>query len=321
MTSRRWCFTLFTPTQDNDDISLFDTFTKKLKASSYYRGACWQIEQAPETQRLHLQGYIEFNTPLRLASLRKIDTRVHWEPAKGNRQQCIAYCQKEETRAYSEFPESRHCDPILLEKQTQGRRSDLIDCARSIALGTTTREQLYTERPDLILKYSRGVGDLFRFAEQRQRNAERNVVCKVLYGDPGSGKTRYAYNFTPDVFILENSNSDNVWWDGYNGESTLIIDDFYGWIKHNQLLRLLDRYPCRLDVKGGTTYACWTTVFITSNAHPSKWYKKFPWDDDGALRRRITEIWNCKKNFNSYTWEEESTGAKKCFDNDFIQIN
>lgn len=71
----------------------------------------------------------------------------------------------------------------------------------------------------------------------------------------------------------------------------MIIDDFYGWIKYSTLLRLLDRYPMRVEYKGGQANFLAKTIIFTSNRHPSEWYKM----DNSALMRRITEIWRVDK--------------------------
>jgi hypothetical protein len=107
----------------------------------------------------------------------------------------------------------------------------------------------------------------------------------VYHGPPGTGKTRKALEENKEYYLLDNSGGP-VWFDGYEGEETLVIDDFYGWIKYNFILRLLDGHPCRLPIKGGFTYAGWTTVIITSNVHPDSWYKC----DTQAMHRRITSI-------------------------------
>jgi hypothetical protein len=67
----------------------------------------------------------------------------------------------------------------------------------------------------------------------------------------------------------------------------LLIDDFYGWIKYGFLLKVLDIYPLRLAVKGSHAYACWETVYITSNKAPETWYAG---GMTAALRRRIHSI-------------------------------
>lgn len=43
----------------------------------------------------HLQGYLEFKTRARPMSVFKDNKRIHWEKAKGSRQDNIAYCSKE----------------------------------------------------------------------------------------------------------------------------------------------------------------------------------------------------------------------------------
>jgi len=53
------------------------------------------------------------------------------------------------------------------------------------------------------------------------------------------------------------------------------------------LLRLLDKYKLKVEIKGGHSWAIWTTVVITSNHHPSEWYKDV---DLAPLERRIQEI-------------------------------
>lgn len=303
---RRWVYTLHI---QNDDYSDADQFTSALRQHPKFRGLAHQLEECPTTARIHVQGYVEFTAALRLAALKKISQNAHWEMAKGSREQCVAYCSKEDTALrIDESVALRTIDPVLTQPTEQGKRNDLLECAAKIAGGEWDLAQVHQNRPDLILKFSKGVNELFRFREQAQTSQRRELSVEVLWGDAGTGKTRYAWGEGEDVFILENSNNNNVWWDGYNGESTLIIDDFYGWIAHNLLLRILDIYPLRLDIKGGTTYARWTKVFITSNRHPVDWYKKFPWESDGALQRRIHQIWHTPMGLE---WEEEKTGLTK----------
>lgn len=79
------------------------------------------------------------------------------------------------------------------------------------------------------------------------------------------------------------------WWDGYDGEETLLIDEFYGQLKVSRMLALLDGYQCRLPVKGNFTYAQWTKVYITSNTKASEWYTNIPVQVSDALQRRISD--------------------------------
>lgn len=313
MSSRRWIFTYFT---DDDDLPNADLFVRSLRAHQDFRGLALQLEQCPTTARLHLQGYVEWNKPIRLAALKKLSPTTHWEPAKGSRQQCVAYCSKDDTCYILDgTPAYREIDSILTDNTTQGKRSDLLAASKSIAAGEWSLDDVHRERPDLILKFSKGVRELIAHRDQSSRRRLRPVVVEVLYGDAGTGKTHAAFGDGSDVYILENSNSNTIWWDGYNGESTLLIDDFYGWIRHNLLLRLLDKYPAKLDVKCSSTWANWTKVYITSNKHPSTWYSSsFPWAEDAALRRRIHKIWAYKRTDRGSARECEETGEVERFD-------
>jgi len=132
--------------------------------------------------------------------------------------------------------------------------------------------------------------------EVYQRGITKNVrrldlQVIVLIGETRSGKTRYVY----DTEGMENvypisTYGDKIWFDGYDGEKVLLLDDFYGGIKYGILLNLLDIYPLRLDIKGCSTWARWEKVYITSNAHPRMWYKNL--ENTKALFARFTKIYN-----------------------------
>ena len=59
------------------------------------------------------------------------------------------------------------------------------------------------------------------------------------------------------------------WWDGYEGEKEVLIDEFWkDFYKYHELLRLLDRYPCKVEKKGGWAHlqgmVSATTIVITA---------------------------------------------------------
>jgi len=124
----------------------------------------------------------------------------------------------------------------------------------------------------------------------------RQVTVTVIYGPTRTGKTRAAMNSTcrdgrhPYQMPL----SSGFWFDGYEGEDTLVIDDFYGQIRFSDMLRILDGHYVQVPVKGGFTWAKWTNVFITSNTHPDQWWAgsrdTIPAASLDAMRARFTEI-------------------------------
>ena len=127
-------------------------------------------------------------------------------------------------------------------------------------------------------------------------NGWRNVDCTLLHGDTGLGKTRWVYdNWLPlGSFWRLPAITTSCWFDGYQGETHVLLDDFSGApskVSVNLLLQMLDGYTQRLPVKGGFT--CWKPIHIaiTTNVHPNKWYR---WKDRMkqyyALARRFSLI-------------------------------
>lgn len=80
------------------------------------------------------------------------------------------------------------------------------------------------------------------------------------------------------------------WWDGYQGQEHVILDEFRGSIDIAHLLRWLDRYPVRVERKGSSVPLKATTFWITSNLAPRGWYPELDETTMEALLRRLTNI-------------------------------
>ncbi len=157
-------------------------------------------------------------------------------------------------------------------------------------------ETIAEEHPVQFVRYARGFRELsFTIGKKRAREEFRKLKVLVLWGEAGTGKTRAAVELAGHSrFILDHAGGSNLWWDGYSGEETLILDDFYGWILWNYFLRVLDGYELRLPIKGSFAYAKWTRVILTSNKHPKEWYesKGYPLE----LTRRLWKIVHLNSN-------------------------
>nr|WAE42321.1 MAG: replication associated protein [Cressdnaviricota sp.] len=84
--SRRWCYTL-----NNYTVEEFDTLTHTFSKEKYSILG----KEIGESGTPHLQGYVEFKNARTLNSLKKINSRIHWEKAKGTKLDNIAYCSKD----------------------------------------------------------------------------------------------------------------------------------------------------------------------------------------------------------------------------------
>jgi len=105
-------------------------------------------------------------------------------------------------------------------------------------------------------------------AEIKHRSAETPADLTELdnywfYGRAGTGKSRDARREWPDFF----DKCLNKWFDGYNGQETLLLDDVGMEHKclHHHLKRWADRYTFSAEVKGGVKQIRPKRIVVTSN--------------------------------------------------------
>lgn len=223
----------------------------------------------------HLQGYTSFHNTKTLDQVKAIiGTRIHVEKSAGTQQQNIAYCSKD--NIYIEWG----------EKPKQGSRKDIEFVKEEISKGTPIDKVIQSctsyqsaRHAELLFKY------------QKQPPPKKRIV-RWYYGLTGTGKTRSAVEEAEtsqgDYYITMNNLK---WWDGYTGQKYIIIDDFRkDFCTFHELLRILDRYPYRVNVKGSSLWLQPTTdvIIITSAYHPSEVYNTR--EDIDQLIRRIDEI-------------------------------
>lgn len=258
---RNWCYTK----QGEVDIEWDDSIMS-------YRVS--EPEVAPTTNQKHYQGFIVFKTKKTLGGCKKVDNGAHWEAANGTIEQNIKYCNKEGKAEY--------CGS--LDGCGQGCRSDLLEVARMLKAGSNIAK-VVDQQTSTFIKYSNGIIKAKYFIDKEEAKTFRQIETLVYWGDTGTGKTKKALA-EPDTYILNAPSNGTIWFDGYDGEKTLVLDDFYGWIKQHELLRICDGHPYHCAVKGAFTWAKWTKVIITSNKEANEWYK------DGlseAMKRRISK--------------------------------
>jgi len=266
MTSRGWCFTLNNHTME--EVWAMKTCKVRYLVAGHEVGQ----EGTP-----HLQGYLETDSPVRMSAVKKLPGmgRAHLEKRMGTRDQARDYCIKD-----GEFWEIGDW-----AAGGQGARTDLQALMKAIKDNPTDTIGHMEGDPLTYSKHQRFVEKYTAVLERESTKEFRKVEVDVLWGDAGSGKTKKAFEEDPNVFTV---NTDETFpFDGYNGEKTILLDDFYGGIKYHNLLRILDGHQMRVNVKGGSRYARWTKVFITSNVGENEWYKQ---GCTPALRRRLTRV-------------------------------
>lgn len=120
----------------------------------------------------------------------------------------------------------------------------------------------------------------------------------VYYGPTGVGKSFAISHRAPSGYRLppQQNSSGCGWWEAYDNQRVIIIEEFYGQLRWNFLLQLLDRYPLRVEHKGGSCEFVGTEFHISSNRAPWEWYDSERVGSLAPLARRITKIYLCEAN-------------------------
>lgn len=315
MASRNWVFTLNADESKGEHVKWI-TPGEDCPVRSWLD--CGKIQylvcQVERVAHVHVQGYIQFTHVMRLAGLKKISAAAHWEFRRGTHAQARDYAKKDESRVNGPW-ELGH------EKDDQGKRNDLEKIGELVKAKRTNLE-IVEECGAVASKFAKNIAFLrFVNTEAESDRQVQGVRVLCLYGPTGVGKTFAAVNFIAggvDYYIAEapSQRGSKLWFDGYEGQHTLILDDFDGdYCTLAYLKRLLDVYKLKIEVKGGFAWAVWTTVVITSNSHPSAWYNKADMQVNlGPLKRRIQEIRLCE---NQGTYKRQDWDCHD-LDEDFV---
>jgi len=248
-------------------------------------------EICPNSKREHYQGYVRFPNPRALSGVRKLFTHTiklpsgydgypgHWEACKGTEAQNISYCEKDGDLVIEAGARESVKD---VDKQ-QGKRNDIHSVRNLIRDGYGMKH--IVENVDSY--------QAIKVAETMLKYMEpgRDWVPEVywIYGPTGVGKSKFAFQSCADPWV---SGKNGKWFEGYDAHEDVIFDDFRSdFCDFHILLRLLDRYPYRIEVKGASRQFLARRIFITSCHPPHKVYGASKTDEDvSQLGRRIAQI-------------------------------
>lgn len=281
--SRNWCFTI-----NNPDESFELPSSLKMLLANRETGA---------SGTPHYQGYAEFNNPVALSHLRNWNPSGHYEIRKGTQSQAILYCVKD---FLNEVGEPGSIFDVSLEAlEGFGLKTYGLDKTQLLSVFLKTLcDKKVSKLTQLKLLIDEGWNDKqiadydfdtwcrshraltqYRLMCVTPRNWEMEVV--VIYGPTGTGKSKYCNDSFPNCYWKQRGK----WWDNYAQQDAVCLDEFYGWLQWDVLLRLADRYPLLVETKGGQVQFSSKQLIFTSNTEPSKWYKEVYFD---AFVRRVT---------------------------------
>ncbi|WBG01478.1 replication-associated protein [army ant associated cyclovirus 4 P8A-3.2_1] len=256
-----------------------DIETAKSFLTSKCKYGIFGKEVAPTTGTRHLQGFCNLTKPMRFNAIKKhLHHSIHIEKAAGSDVDNKEYCSKAGDVFETGSPHK------------QGRRSDLESVVAAVQAGERDQRKLAEINPAVYIRYFRGIRELVKTLNPVHPRDYKTEVF-YYYGPPGSGKSKRALQ---EALRSTDGNSSDIyykprglWWDGYCQQSCVIIDDFYGWIKYDELLKIMDRYPYKVQVKGSFEEFTSKHIWITSNVDIDDLYHFIGYKTD-AIERRIT---------------------------------
>lgn len=246
--SRYWVFTLNNPQPEEDP-----------KEWGYHFLA-YQLEKGTDGT-LHYQGYITFKKNKRFSAMKKLNPRAHWAMRRGSHDQALAYVTKEETRQEGPW--------VLGVAPQQGKRTDLEKVKDDLDAGVSMKE-ISEKHWGPWLKYHAAFE---KYTTLRVDHRTAKPIVTVHYGPPGVGKTTSVVEaIERDGLSYYIKDPTSKWWDGYENQDVVILEEFVGGIPYCTLKTLLDFVPTIVEVKNGHRKFTSKHVYIISNHAPHEWY-------------------------------------------------
>lgn len=255
----RWVFTL--NNYQDSHIEEFKGLEDEVK---------WAIcgrEIAPTTGTPHLQGAIVFVNQVRESYVKKIfQGKAHWDPMspKATLEDNFNYCSKEDPQ-FIEIGERPDFD-------NAGQREKKRWHAIAAAAKAGDWDTLLTTYPDAMILHYKGLENIQnKFGERKEKLSPTKPLSERfwwVYGPAGTGKSRRAFERFPADETYNKAL--NKWWDGYEGQPHVVLDDISNEDKFmGHLLKTwCDYQPIRAEVKGGTQFIRPAFITVTSNWHP-----------------------------------------------------
>lgn len=242
---RNWCFTHnnYTNTEWIDEMThghpVYRIYGKEVGASG-----------TP-----HLQGFVAFRLNVRLAFLKKhFPQEIHWEIARLV-PQAIEYCKKD-----GDVTEHGECP-----RRWVIRGSTRWEEARSAA----ENGDFDSIPADMMIRYRSNLIGIHNDSIAKTQYEDTEEQNEWYWGSTGTGKSRKAREDNPGFFLKLH----NKWWDHYEGQETVIIDDLgEGKAKAltDHIKQWADRYPFPAEKKGSATVIRPKKIIVTSNYSPDQ---------------------------------------------------
>lgn len=220
-------------------------------------------EEIGEQGTPHLQCFITWaNVKTESACRKRLPKRayVRFMYPHSTPTACAEYCKKQKViHEAGSFPR-------------QGERNDLKQVVNEVKEGKSIRQMVDAN----VIKNYQG----FQYANalkkiyEEKRTEKPDVIW--YWGKPGCGKTHKSREILKSMTEEENiyeAMATGQWWEGYDGQEYVLIDDLRAnFMVFNEFIKLIDKYPFRVQTKGSSRQFRAKVIIITSPFPPERVY-------------------------------------------------
>lgn len=278
--SKYWCLTINNPTAQVTSLPI----------------GCNYIVSGKETGESgtpHLQMFLETSRSQRRAYVVKLFPAAHVEPKCLNStlEQAIDYCKKDgDFVEFGTFP----C-------KTPGKRNDLL-ALHALATKGVSLLEISQSDPCTYIRNYKALAHI-REISYTPKTYRENFRVILSIGKTGVGKS---YHARVDMECFVKPIGKGLWFDGYNRDKKVLIDEFRGQYPLSDMLQLTDPYKNQVEVKGGHTWFEPELLIITTNDHPATMYTEHTQETRDAFFRRFTEVrwWYANRQYMILTPEQ-----------------
>lgn len=267
--SRKWLLTCNNPDKHNWD---YEKIESSLTGFSNFLYGCWCTEKGLKEATEHFHLFLHFKSAVTDDRLHKVFERSSWhsDKCRGTTQDNRDYVAKKGKYAESEKAKTSIDGSFrevgeFIEERGQGKRSDLLDIMDMVRDGADNQE-IEDSYPTQYFSMRSAINSYRSELQEREYLNTKREDLKVIYiyGSPGVGKSSLVYDFYDfkDIYIVSDYQRP---FDMYQGQKTIVFDEYNSDIKITQMNQFLDIYPCQLPARYSNRVACYTTVFILSN--------------------------------------------------------
>lgn len=288
--ARGWILTINAPPEGVTEASMPEFIQRQLAPRSPVY-AIFAQEEAPSTGHVHWHGVVRFPSAVRGSVLLKFFPGAHIDSMAldlPNVLRCISYVTKGGRIIYKE---GQIPSEVAKKPKPKTQKEEFDEVIQEIK-----QQKQLTSKISESYVYARNQRFLDQFICKQACpdiwDGELLLKNIWIWGPPGTGKSSLAWDFITKNGLTVYVKNQNKWWDGYNGQQVILIED----VSPDKMKVLTDhmkvwgdRYPFTMEIKGSSQFCHSPTFYfiVTSNYTIDQCFSS---TDVGAIKRRFFEL-------------------------------